>query len=472
MSGMKKPQTAAATLTSASRRLRGRKTERTKGEEQQGVPPFRSLVRPIPYPLESLQGYVARFCTLNGFDHIRWLLPFARSEAGLDASQGRRGAISPEPRGPLCGMAGLGSGDALGIGLRYWNTRFLRYCPLCLAEASYHRAVWQLVFGVACHIHKVWLRDECCVCNRKTRLTDLPLGVCPCGALLNSAATEPCTSDVAIYARVLSAALHRDKESIDTTVTPVQGLDIDQLLRATWFLGAYSTCNTAKAQKIAGVMQLDRSISLVEAVAKVLLDWPQGFNALLDKLTASEKLQPNGNRLAARFGRFYFSLYRSFPEASCSFLREGFEAYVTSQWTGQLARRNRRLSSKSRESYEWVSIKEAAKVLKVRVELARNLVENGVLVGSFFVTATGRRMGTVLKSSLLAERDRRAGLATLDEARRVLGVSKKRMYKMVADGTLQAVQGPMINGAAVWQFDKASLSVIKDALVLADSTSP
>ncbi|MDE4916304.1 hypothetical protein [Cupriavidus metallidurans] len=219
-------------------------------------------------------------------------------------------------------------------------------------------------------------------------------------------------------------------------------------------------------------MQLDRSISLVEAVAKVLLDWPQGFNALLDKLTASEKLQPNGNRLAARFGRFYFSLYRSFPEASCSFLREGFEAYVTSQWTGQLARRNRRLSSKSRESYEWVSIKEAAKVLKVRVELARNLVENGVLVGSFFVTATGRRMGTVLKSSLLAERDRRAGLATLDEARRVLGVSKKRMYKMVADGTLQAVQGPMINGAAVWQFDKASLSVIKDALVLADSTSP
>src|SRR5436305_1218710 len=104
MSGMKKPQTAAATLTSASRRLRGRKTERTKGEEQQGVPPFRSLVRPIPYPLESLQGYVARFCTLNGFDHIRWLLPFARSEAGLDASQGRRGAISPEPRGPLCGM--------------------------------------------------------------------------------------------------------------------------------------------------------------------------------------------------------------------------------------------------------------------------------------------------------------------------------------------------------------------------------
>lgn len=436
---------------------------------------IRPLVRPIPFPLESKQGYVARFCTLNGFDHPRWFMPVAREGTRLGAPGAMpspRGSIPLATRGPLCGMAGLNSSDIGGVGLRYWNTRFLRYCPLCLADVPYHRAVWQLVFGVACHIHEVWLRDECCVCSRKTRLADLPLGVCPCGALLNSAPTEPCSSDVAAYAGVLSSALHPNKESIYTTVTPIQRLNVDQLLRATWFLGGYSTCDTGKAQKIAGVMQLDRSIALVEAVVKILFDWPQGFNSLLEKLAASEELQPNGNRLAARFGRFYPSLYRSFPEASFSFLREGFEAYVTSQWTGQLARRNRRLSSKSRESHEWVSIKEAARVLKIRVELARNLVESGVLIGRFFLTASGRRMGTVLKTSLLAERTRRAGLASLDEARRMLGVSRKRMYKMVADGTLQAVQGPMINGAAVWQFDKAALSAINDRLISTDSASP
>ncbi|MCY1501424.1 TniQ [compost metagenome] len=430
----------------------------------------RPLVRPAPFPLESKQGYVARYCSLNGFDHQRWLLPaYMGKRAGTSgAIQMPSGSISTATRGPICGMAGRNSGDVGGIGLRYWNTRVLRYCPICLADALYHRAVWQLVFGVACHTHKVWLRDECYVCKRKTRLTDLPLGVCPCGEPLNSAPAEPCSTGVAAYAGILASALHPETESIDTIDSPVQRLDVHQLLRATWFLGAYSTCDAAKAQKIAGVMELSRSISLVEGAAGVLFHWPQGFNLLLDQLAASKGLQPIGNRLSARFGRFYPSLYRGFPEASFSFLREAFEAYVISQWTGQLAKRNRRISSTSRECHEWVSIKEAAKVLKVRTGMARSLVESGVLIGKLFLTTRGRKMGTVLRTSLYAERDRRAGLATLDEARRILGVSKKRMYKMVADGTLRALQGPMINGAAVWQFDKAALLAIKDTLVSAD----
>lgn len=439
--------------------------KRAKGEEQRCVPTFRLLVRPVPYALESRQGYVARICTLNGFDHARWLLPLATAEVWTGAFQERTNENATKIRGPFCGIAGLNASDICGIGLRYWNTRFLRYCPLCLADAPYHRAAWQLVFGVACHIHKVWLRDECYACNRKARFTDLPLGACPCGAPLNAVPAAPCTADVASYAELLSAALHPTEESIDKIASLVRKLDLDQLLRATWFLGAYATCYTAKAQKIAGIMQLDRSISLVEAVAKVLFDWPCGFNALLDKLAATDEPRTGGNRLAARFGRFYPSLYKSFPEASCSFLREGFEAYITSRWSGQLARRNKRLSPKSRESHEWISIKEAAKVLKVRVGLASSLVESGVLIGKFFLTASGRRMGTVLKTSLYAERDRRAGLATLDEARHMLGVSRKRMYRMMADGTVQPIQGPTINGAAVWQFDRATLAAIKKTLV-------
>ena len=90
--------------------------------------------------------------------------------------------------------------------------------------------------------------------------------------------------------------------------TPIHRLNVDQLLQATWFLGAYATCNTAKAEKIAGVMQLDRSISLVEAVVKVLFDWPQGFNSLLDKPPAAGPLLQSGHRrkhLQAMKGPFW-----------------------------------------------------------------------------------------------------------------------------------------------------------------------
>ena len=50
-----------------------------------------------------------------------------------------------------------------------------------------------------------------------------------------------------------------------------------------------------------------------------------------------------------------------------------------------------------------------------------------------------------------------AKLLTLADARRTYGLSRKRLYKLIADGLLRAVSGPQVDGHPIWQFEEAAL---------------
>ncbi|WP_241227879.1 helix-turn-helix domain-containing protein [Cupriavidus sp. HMR-1] len=204
-------------------------------------------------------------------------------------------------------------------------------------------------------------------------------------------------------------------------------------------------------------MQLDHAVVMVQATSEVLFDRPGGFHCLLDEISAGGRSAASGNKLSAHFGRFYHTLYKSFPEATFGFLHDGFESYIGRNWTGQLAKRNRRFSPESRDLHEWISVKEAAKILHIRTTKVKELVEKGELVGRFFPTSSGRRMGSILKDSVTAAVGRHAKLLTLVEVRRTHGLSRKRLYKLIADGLLRAVSGPPVDGHPVWQFEEAAL---------------
>lgn len=425
---------------------------------------MRLLVRPPPLAHESSQGYVLRLSALNGFDHPRWCVPLARAGderaergAPLSVLTGHGESALSTLRGPIFGLGAMTARDVGNVGTRYWNTRFQRYCPICLAEARYHRAIWGLTFGVACHEHAVWLRDDCPVCGQGIRWTGAPLGSCSCGASLDSAVAMSCTKSAAAYVQLLASALYPGSVAAPASGPQLRALNVEQILRLTWFLGAYAIRKQAKAQKISGVMHLGYAVSMVEATAIAIFDWPSGFQLLLDEFGARSDIAACGNKLSAYFGRFYHSLYRSFPEPPFAFLREGFERYIADHWSGQLAKRNRRFSKASRDSYEWISIKEAARVLRTRTTHVKELVESGQLVGRFFSTAKGRKMGSVRKDSVNAAIVREANLVTLLEARQISGLSKKQLHKLIVLGRLHAVRGPKVDGYPVWQFEREAL---------------
>lgn len=437
------------------------------------------LIRPLPLVHESRQGYVFRLSVLNGFDHPRWCAPLARVDderggcsASLTALTGHDKATLSTLRGPIFGLGSMGTRDDGDVGSRYWNTRFQRYCPICLAGERYHRAIWGLAFGVACPEHAVRLRDDCPTCGQAIRWVGAPLGKCSCGALLESALAMPCTENAAAYVQLLFSALYPDSIGARTLAPQLRALQLEQLLRLTWFIGAYALRQKAKVQKISGVMNLGNAEFMVEATAVALFDWPRGFHFLLDELGAKNDIATCGNKLSAYFGRFYHTLYRNFPEPSFAFLREGFEYYIGGHWSGQLAKRNRRFSAISPEVHEWISIKEAARVLRTRTTRVKELVETGQLVGRFFSTAKGRNMGAVRRDSVNAAVVRGASLVTLLEARQILGISKKRLHKLIAEGRLQAVRGPKVDGCPVWQFERDALAEATKAMMAEIPCSP
>lgn len=373
------------------------------------------LIRPLPLAYESRQGYVLRLSSLNGFDHPRWCVSLAKPgdgtverRASLNALTGHDDAALSILRGPIFGLGALNVRDSGNVALRYWNTRFQRYCPICLAEQRYHRAIWGVTFGVACHKHAVWLRDDCPRCRQTIRWTSASLGKCSCGTLLENAAAPACTEYARSYAHLLACALDSGTSVAQEPSANLPDLKAEELLRLTWFLGAYAMRQTAKTQKISGVTQFDQAIVMVQATSEVLFDWPGSFHRLLDEISAERKSVGSGNKLSGHFGRFYHTLYKNFPEATFEFLHDGFESYIGRNWTGQLAKRNRRFSPEARDLHEWISVKETAKILHIRTAKVIELVKNGELVGRFFPTSSGRRMGSILKDSVIVAAGRQA----------------------------------------------------------------
>ncbi|MGO4328760.1 hypothetical protein [Cupriavidus sp. M-11] len=272
------------------------------------------------------------------------------------------------------------------------------------------------------------------------------------------------------YAAIVVHRLHRSSEIAIDEPSHLADIPLEPLLRLTWFLGAYATQHRAKAQKIAGVMHFAQAGAMVRATASILLNWPEGFHGLLDEIGEANGGGKGGNKLGAHFGRFYPSLYKDFSDPCFAFLREGFERYLDTHWTGQLAARNRRLPAKLRSAYEWKSIKEAARMLHMRTTAVKQLIQEGALEGRLHRSASGRAMGSVSAASIRALDLQRRCLVTLKELRELTGLSKRRLNRFLSDGSIPAVSGPGYDGRPVWQFEKSCAIQAISAAVRAENS--
>jgi|GEM_PF-2375846 hypothetical protein len=68
----------------------------------------------------------------------------------------------------------------------YVSTRF---CPHCLAEASYHRQYWSLRASTFCLKHDCLLLDRCTACLQTVSVSAICSNQCACGAFLSHAET-------------------------------------------------------------------------------------------------------------------------------------------------------------------------------------------------------------------------------------------------------------------------------------------
>jgi hypothetical protein len=397
------------------------------------------LVRPQPTAGESRHGYLLRIAEANALDSPAGLTGDVLERSGLRA---RADLL----RGPLAGLRALNAPDQGGLAMRYWNVRTCRYCPACLAERPSWRDVWQLVFYVACHHHRMALQQSCPACLQRVTWKRVGVASCRCGADLRRAKHEsPNRAAVDASASVAAAWDGAPRVSAGT-----QG-SVESILHRIWLLGAYQLALQPKAQKLSDLHLLPQATRVVEAAANVLDDWPRGFHALLDA-TAERYGVRTSARMTDRFGGLYKEIYNPARVNDLGDLRDGFERYVRERWSGQLAARNSRLSSETRDAHVWVPVTRAARDLHWRSGRVRSAIERGLLEGRLQCRPSGRVAGVVHRESLdLLKQDAQSWL-DLGAVCRRLRKGKKAVRDLVAIGQLNAVSGPKIDGAAVWQF--------------------
>lgn len=107
------------------------------------------------------------------------------------------GALAAISYGPPNRTSGRFRGFDLPAAIFKGHLSYRKVCPPCLAEAAYHRAIWDLAFVSACPRHEVALLAACPDCDRILTWIGADLTKCGChrGDLIK-AATAPLPSGI------------------------------------------------------------------------------------------------------------------------------------------------------------------------------------------------------------------------------------------------------------------------------------
>ncbi|MGN3961778.1 TniQ family protein [Burkholderia gladioli] len=433
------------------------------------------LVRFAPMPDESATGYLLRLSEANGFSSLLDLDLLASLEHGVDGVarvSSMLPGLSLQPlRGQVSYFRHLKTADQGGLNMKYWNGRRPRYCPECLVEKSYWRAAWDLTLMVACPIHRARLRDSCPGCHRSLSWKRSQISACNCGRSLADALSEGADNAAIIVSAYVSSALRDMTAPNESLHQPdVCLLVLPDLLSLLILLGGYASGNGGKPTKIANLDDVSVATVVASAAGRALIDWPLGFHELLRKVGRNGGPDESCARLTSRFGYFYTALYKRFGANQFNFLRREFDSFVRSEWVGQLAERNRRLSTETRRQHAWIPITSAAKLLGVKRGTVVTLIEQGALQGQTHTTDSGRTSGTVSRCSVEEFRNERAQWMTLTEVRTVLKISRKRAHALLHSGGLRPIGGPSVDGSAVWKFSATEVMSMTTPTFVTTST--
>ena len=306
------------------------------------------LVRtPLPYPTESLLGFVLRVAEQNCYDSPRDVWTVAGVPGGLGLAVGfpvelLSGALGQSPLSLRqiayrtrddARRAFKILGHALGDDLRNGPLRLKRpaFCPECAREDGYVDVFWDLAAAVTCPRHKVMALRNCPGCEKPLSWMRPGILRCACNASLAAAEQLPADPSVVELMAVVQARLHgRDgsalENSTDLPIRQLIAMPLSALVRMLQTLGAYSLAS--------GVVSSSKDPNAIVRVAQILADWPHGYHTFLSEL-GGKVLQSGPKPLGLRkqFARFYAAMFKNriFSEHA-EFLRDEFLRFGYERW--------------------------------------------------------------------------------------------------------------------------------------------
>lgn len=314
-------------------------------------------------------------------------------------------------------------------------------CPLCLREGIYHRAIWSVSAMPVCAVHKVWLRRKCHECNAPLTWLNSNLHRCArlprCGGDLREAPAEPAPESSIPAMLALHNLAHQETPSTGATVQTI----FAHALRLSFLLGQIAY-GFERASRPPGFMQrqAQRLPVIVARGWDALDDWPNGFHRLLDQLRerASERKGKDGLRKA--FGTLSTKVHQWAREPWGAPIGEVFANYVASQGdVATTARTLQRYAPGAEIRHMFLTTAEAQRTLGMsgsailRIAQRRNLFE---------LAPRGAGLPSLIRADVFRQVAAEASdFLFPDEARLELGVGRKVMEQLEAEGLIKRLPG-------------------------------
>jgi hypothetical protein len=294
---------------------------------------FKFVARPNPYPDESLLGLLKR--------HSSMLIDC--SPSSLAASFGWRGDIRGLPLAADIGPMKAAYGDAgdhleqmrfeprgaktfsyRGHVLHRYDINLFsaRICPVCVAEAKYHRQYWCFSYAHVCQVHNVRLIDQCSHCSAKLSWYSSNLGSCAeCGARVRPSENKDVHPGAAIATRALTKVLDGNRGDLPDVLAELPFSGILNFLSLVGRMACDAAGIPSRPGRSWGWHHADQVLARGHEVA---LGWPDAFHAILDCL-AQRRSEASGD-LLSMFGVNYRAISRA---ASSDWGRPIYSAFAT-----------------------------------------------------------------------------------------------------------------------------------------------
>ncbi|MCL4294084.1 MAG: TniQ family protein [Anaerolineae bacterium] len=282
-----------------------------------------------------------------------------------------------------------------------WSETRVQFCPLCLAEAAYHRQGWLPKLVTICLPHHCLLVSGCPGCGQKIKLGEIVAGHCfNCGFVLAQAPVVSVAEDefglfsqaaIQFWLNLSPEPGEYRQYALPEQPAPVlhyflYGLScaLMRLVRQSW---AYLYASTT-VKPPAFPLRNSRPGSQAEAyllyatALKGIIHWPDGFYELLEALKWRDNRRPNQSiardfeQLLARW------LGRHWQHPAFQFLQEKFDEYMLHDPRVALPCNAliHRIYGPLRAKFPYMTLEEAAAVLHFSPQTMERLVRLDWLV--------------------------------------------------------------------------------------------
>ncbi|TNC98662.1 MAG: hypothetical protein FD119_133 [Stygiobacter sp.] len=317
------------------------------------------------------------------------------------------------------------------------QVRQRRYCPLCLREAPYHRALWDISVVTACPVHGVMLTNRC-----------------PAGHALGWVFTEAvhhchhrsCRADLtAVEAVPVPAEQMRGVLRLveQMSAPPLEdgpfSLAFGDQLKLAYYLGLLAQ-HPLRLQRphYFGALHPDRVSQVLTDGWAVLDRWPDGFDTFLDAQRAHAQTRQGRFGITKEFGTLLPRFIRSSAdEVYGPLLADVFadhvaqRPYLTTRVTDILERR----TGISPEP-EFVTLNEAAAILRTSRHRTRTIAHRFNL---FAIPPTGTGAPVQIYADKLKAVANGVGMLSKARAASFLNLARKQFMAAEAAGVLPLI---------------------------------